>query len=334
MKKMIMLFSMVVMMFPFASGGAPTEGEMLSFSDSIEQSIDTGKMTVFKAAERGDTGFVGEYLADGGAVDRMQLYGGTMLYYAVRGRQVEMVRLLLDAGADATRAHEKMNWTPAQLLEFMADKPGWQDDSATGELRRLLQDGEARILETGKMADALLGAAWDGKAAVELTKRKPDWETMRRLAEAACHNHDADAFKAILAAMPGVPGNLAEKLQKNAYQMDEALRDELLHLVLRKVNEETFAHCKWQIREGQIYKGADNPNKSVAMHIDGQMGPQKQTLLMSAARAGNVSLCRLLLDNGAAVSLRDADGRTAADQACEEWGDEEAKRAIIQMLKE
>ncbi len=58
MKTTILLFSMVVMMFPLASDGAPTDVEMLSFSDSIEQSIDTVQMTVFKVAECGNIGFI------------------------------------------------------------------------------------------------------------------------------------------------------------------------------------------------------------------------------------------------------------------------------------
>ena len=73
-------------------------------------------------------------LDDGGAVDRQLMYGGTPLFYAVRGNQEEIVRELLESGADPNSLHETLQISPLKIATAAHEDSG----SSAGGLSSLL----------------------------------------------------------------------------------------------------------------------------------------------------------------------------------------------------
>lgn len=334
--KVISMITSVVLLALIAvvsRADAPSEAEMIAFSDAQEKAVDPGKTTIFKAAESGDLATITEYLADGGPVDCAQLYGGTMLYYAVRGRQAGIVKSLLAAGADPTAKHGILGWTPSMLLEHMTTKGGESGSGALEGIGKMLSEAEARARDNETEAEKLLEGAWDGDAVAAFLERKPSQQILSSLLRGACEHGDASSFKAVMASLTNISLRVREDLVKGIYDVDETLTREWLRAVEDKLNAVAYVHAKKMIEEGSIYRDGEPHNEGVSMHIDSQDNPPKRTVLMLAAARGNERLCRLLIESGADVSLCDAEGRTALDLACMEWGTPDAKEAIIKMLQ-
>src|SRR5262245_13184414 len=66
------------------------------------------------AAENGDRGAVGRLLDQGAPVDTRAVDGTTALHWAVRADHLDLVRMLLSSGADATAA-DRYGVTPLYL---------------------------------------------------------------------------------------------------------------------------------------------------------------------------------------------------------------------------
>lgn len=335
MKSVLIIASILftALSVPVPRADVPSEAERIAFSDAQEKALDPGKMTIFKAAENGDWATISEYFSDGGVVDCTQLYGGTMLYYAVRGKQAETVKSLLAAGADPTVAHELLKWTPMMLLEHMTTQGGQSRIASLDDIGRMLTEAEAQARDDVAAAEKLQEGPWDTKAVVGFLERKPYQRILSSLLWDACKHGDDAAFEAIMALLTSIPPSLRDHLLNGSYPINDILKRQWLRAVEEKLNAMIYVQVKQMIKEGRVYRNDEPHNKSVSMQVDNQDNPPRQTMLMSAAAQGNARLCGLLIESGADVSLRDAEGRTALDLTCTEWGDPSAKDAITKMLQ-
>jgi hypothetical protein len=290
--------------------------------------LGTDRNTLFSAAEHGDLNYVQEYLQGGGVVDRYALYGATALFYAVRGAQVDMVSLLLEAGADPTTTDHLTNMTPITLLEAKGENCFNENEKKIYAL--LLQARERHAEYDSTLKE--LEQTWNKEKASELFE-KPDLpnRVLTPLLFAAGKAKDVKTFCNLIERMNALPGTLYEMLKEGKFAFAEDTLETLLRAVELKHNEQMCFHFKTLYKEKRLCTEASQADP-ISMYIDGPLMEGNTPLMMSASM-GNFCLVEFLLELGANPELRNDAGKSAIDLVCTHWGTPEDAAKIRILLQ-
>ncbi len=162
-----------------------------------------GQQALFAAAESGDADAVRSLLAEGVDPDAWNASHSAAIHLAARGKHREVVRALLDGGADVDRQEEGLGLTPL-LLAFHAYDP----ETA----RLLISRGADVTLAGGGYAPLILAASKSTREMVELliehgaVANARDETHLVRALHGAARGGRTDVVEALLAA--GVPVDL------------------------------------------------------------------------------------------------------------------------------
>lgn len=288
------------------------------------------RTTLFSTAEFGDLNYVQDYLQGGGSVDRYALYGATALFYAVRGAQVEIVSLLLEAGADPTTTDHLTKMTPITLLEVKGENCFNENEK---KIYALLLQARSRHAEYDS-ALKMLERTWNEDKASELLE-KPDLPNcvLTSLLFAAGKARDVKTFCNLIERMNSLPGGtLYEMLKEGKFGFAEDTLETLLRAVARKQNEIMCFHFKTLYKEKMLCTEASQVDP-ISLHIDGPL-MEGNTPLMVAASMGNFCLVEFLLELGASPELRNDAGESAIDLVGTHWGTPEEAAKIRTLLQE
>ena len=119
-----------------AAGNGPRENELLS------------------AAWEGDAERVNELVALGAELECFNENGATPLHLAIENQNLDVVRLLLDAGADVNRRTAEGYWTPlAHACDVVCDAASQLGKKPDNALLRLLIDNGADV--NARISDGL-----------------------------------------------------------------------------------------------------------------------------------------------------------------------------------
>jgi ankyrin repeat protein len=246
------------------------------------------------AARAGDVRRVTALLRPRGAereVDAVDAGGRTALHHASASGRVEVVRLLLDKGADKD-AEDGVYWRPLHYAS---------DEGHAGVVRLLLQRGAA--------TDADEEAEDKGEQPLHLACAHGSVEVVRLLLDAGANQgawDDECRTPYILAVQHGQEAVVLFLLDRGQ-QVDSTTDVNPLHGVQHFYHALNVA--AWHEQESMVRlllgKGADV--NAVDTH--------GTSALHAAARAGSASLTRLFLSLGADWEARDVNGRTPFDVA-------------------
>ena len=154
-----------------------------------------------RAAGCGNVKQAHDFLAQGMEVDATNHVGYTALMAAARSYRVEMVRLLLEAGADPTKTFEQGN----SVLHCAIGETPSQPEKQAECVRILLQYGASPDVENELGITPLMNAAWFGCTLIveELLKAGVDvarMDSLSRTAESIANQRGHDEIAAVLAA--------------------------------------------------------------------------------------------------------------------------------------
>lgn len=303
--------------------------DTLKFAEQMEASVQTGKKSIFGAAEEGDSVFIDAYLQDGGNINRSQLYGGTMLYYAVRGGQESVVALLLQRGADPGIAHSMTSLTPVELSKDLEE----QSPEVQSGINALLKLALKKQADFNSEIEQLITEKDITKLAVIL-EGKP-FNIGREVYNALLDFAVAEKHELLL-------GLLAEQLP--AGMVSDAVRKKVLESsfvsadrkerIGKSLDEEEkrrlFVRFKYQIIEGYI--GVEEKVSPIYTHIDApDFGGE--TLLILAVQQGNLKLLKLLLESGASTDSKDSQGLTPREHLERQQEEGEVKSQMLSLLE-
>jgi ankyrin repeat protein len=239
------------------------------------------------AVYRGDEATVRRMLAHDPSLARAEYAYLQPLHYAVRGGRVEMVRLLLDAGADPVAE-------------------GWSGKFG-GEIRDDTPLARARDRELDEIVTVLEAAA-AGKPRSISPERKAPSTPERELEDdmmRVCHRGDIDAALEVIDRHPGIA-------QAGLYEAVHQNHPELVRILLERGAKATtpwrwacwytplmhslrYPQPRYDIAQMLVDHGVD-PNETNGMGM---------TALHIIAGQGTVDAARWLLDRGADIHARD-----------------------------
>lgn len=300
------------------------------FARALEASVDTGRMTIFKAAEAGDLDHLRAYLDAGGAVDRRAPQGATALYHAVRGGQAGAVELLLEAGAEVDIPHPITRLTPAGLAAQALQSP--EGSRGDGEVVNLMLTRAAQAQEDLDRRVTSLMEVWDSQTALGLLADPLPNRLLARLLKAACAAGDAAVLERMIAQSDALPPTLHGALAAGQCALEPAEGVRMRTLFERRHNAHLVTHIKTLLAEGYLYTTGEAPNPQVSASID-HRNSEGETLLMFASATGNAALVRLLLSHGADPGATNGQGQTAADLAGTRWDPDGAADEIRLVLR-
>lgn len=315
-------------------GKAAPSIDMATFARQLEENWNDGRYTLFEAAEAGDTAVLRALLEENGSPNYAMPYGGSLLYYAVRGAQPDAARMLLEAGADPLAKHQTLaDETPVSLVEHQIAASAAPASQALTTIQSLLRDAITRQAAAAEQAQALLAKPWDPVAADAL-KDSPylPAQSIRALLLAAMKARDFEFFASRMRSNKGTT------LRPEAYRpalagLTEAEQASWIDLLRRADNQQAYLFYKHALQgrtpsHGEA--GAENGNAKTG--IDTKDETEGRTMLMHAAAAGNVGVCRLLIEDGANPGLQDHEGKTAQDLACSDWCGTEERAALTALF--
>lgn len=270
----------------------------------------THKQDVFSAATTGDIEFIRAYLAQGGRVNARRLYSASMLFCAVDGAQVEMVKYLLSQRADPRLGRDDSPGNPAMSPLALAKQRGNGVDGPTmQEIAGLLAAAEESVAKREKGVVEALSANNTGSVEAALKEGGVSEDVYARVFEYVLRSGDERVAQLACEYTDcGIPTNIGKGIA--ASNLPDELKDRLYDLFYRVRNQAAYLWFKDMIGNGplgvQERKSIDSaPNNGY-------------TLLMDAASSGNLALLKYLLSMGANPCLKDMTGHAAMDYICKE----------------
>jgi ankyrin repeat protein len=239
------------------------------------------------AVYRGDEARVRRMLARDPSLARAEYAYLQPLHYAVRGGRIEMVRLLLDAGADP-------------LAEGWSGKFG-------GEIRDDTPLARARDRELDEIVTLLEAAAGDKPRSISPERKAPSTPERELDDEMMliCHRGDIDAALEMIDRHPGIA-------QAGLYEAVHQNHPKLVRILLEKGAKATTP-WRWACWYTPLMHSLryPEPRYDIAqMLVDHGLDPNEtngmgMTALHIVAGQGTVDAARWLLDRGADIHARD-----------------------------
>ncbi len=260
----------------FAAGGGNTE--LVKYF--IDEGADLSLMKITDWAKAGFLDKVKECLVNGVDIDTVsgdEEYGGTSLMFAIEHEQLDIVKYLIDEGADINYDYIE----PSILIA--ASKSNLE------VIKLLVEQGGVIIDQTGRYNTTALAVS-ASKGDLEIVKYLVDngadinaYDNVNPLTEASSNNH----------------------LEVVKYLVDQGAVININNSSKGVALQKSLSNGHLDIAEYLLDKGAD---------INAQ-GYGKDTALIIASREGNFDMVRFLVDRGADVNINDNDGITAMFEA-------------------
>ena len=250
----------------------------------LELKTEAGKTPLHFAVEGGQADIV-RYLLDKGAdINARNVAGETPLHYAAGWGFLDVIALLIEKGADV-KARSNEGDTPLHYVRFQAITP----------VAKILLDHGAEANARNKAGDSLLVAAF-GRA-------RRDLIDLLFSRGAIIDNEGGEGMRLLTSAVEMGKTDLIDFLFSKGVRVkaEGELGNLLLHGAAAQGNQ--------KIVDMIIGKGADLT----------MLSPDGGTLFHSAAKGNSLDLARLLAGKGLDVNAVDKLGRTAL-QISEDWG--------------
>ncbi len=244
-----------------------------------------GADTVVEAARAGDVATVRALLKRGGDVNQAQGDGMTALHYAAQLGQVDLVQMLLSAGANVKATTRLGGYTPLHLASLSGNA-----------------SAVAALIASGASADARTST---GATALMLAARSGSVDTVTRLVENGAPVNAADKANGQTALMVAAGLDRADVVRALvARGADTSLASTVVNLA--KLTQEVEADPL----NGQVRRNAP-ASASESMQVAGLTRPYTYNELISAqggltalhfaARQGAASSVAVLVESGAAI---------------------------------
>jgi ankyrin repeat protein len=241
------------------------------------------------AVYRGDEATVRRMLAPDQSLARAEYAYLQPLHYAVRGGRLDMVRLLLDAGADPMAE----GWSGKFGDEIRDDTP-------------LARARDRDLIEIASLLEAAAGGRPRSTSAERTAPSTPERELENEMMQ-LCHRGDVEGALQMIDRHPGIA-------QAGLYEAVHQNHPELVKLLLERGAKATtpwrwacwytplmhslrYREPRYDIAQLLLDHGVD-PNETNGMGM---------TTLHVVAGQGTVEAARWLLDHGAAIHARDGE---------------------------
>jgi ankyrin repeat protein len=286
--------------------------------------------SVLLAAGVGNPEVVSELLAHGASPDPVGADGMTPLIVAARQGHLDIVRVLLDAGADRSKRDARAGWTAAQwaidarhdavaaALGAAGDTPATESDSA-GETA-----GAASDVRTMKLVRAVKenDVAMVARLLEDRVSPNARLSSGQTLLWSSVISERVELAKVLLAAgadFREVPRGDISLLERAAQLGNLGLVDALIGAGAR-ANEPGMASAAAGSGNIELLKKLESAGAGIHEYRDQP--------LRSAASVGAVDIVRYLLEKGARVDAADGERRTALVRAVA-FGQPEVVRVLL-----
>lgn len=312
----------------------------------IVSPIYSDSLNVFDFSKTGDKDKVLEYLKTGGNINIQDKFGWTMLMYACKYNEIEMVRFLIDKGADVNIKDHKgfsiMEYIKTSKQDVRRNESGAlakklgltietevreNSEETNKEIREMIMgqsilSNESTLNLNKKMLDAI--RAKDSSLVESLISKGADiyFEDISGspLIKQVIEDENLDMYHAMLAK--NIPNRLAEIflwIESKEQWSNPSFKKEFLDTAHQCLKKKDSRDIEKLIKNGFPVNNRDS------------MG---MTPLMHSASRGNYESCRVLLDNGADLEIVDHEGKSAFDYICVKKGSEIDKLKITKLFNE
>ncbi|MFC1603640.1 ankyrin repeat domain-containing protein [Planctomycetota bacterium] len=299
----IVIFTIAAVLLPMARAQKPSE------NNEPAATVNEGKSTklLYQAAANGDIEQVKNLIAQGADVNKPGAIGWTPLLGAVNEGHVQVVKLLLENGANVDVGD---GWyTPLYY-------PIW-DDNIEIEMVKTLISGGADVNTNPKEGDfrPLAYAVWYKRpdiakilieAGADVNTKIKDGLTPLHV---ALQNADADMVKQFIGTGIKIPVFNKAILKGNLTKVKQLVED---GMNVDTPDELGWTATYWAVSAGQMEMAGYLLNQGIDVNAKTRDG---HTLLHQASRAGMVEIVKSLIAKGADVDAKADEGSTPLQDA-------------------
>lgn len=292
------VFGATPLMLAAANGNADVIRALLEAGANPDSPNDEGQTALMAVARTGNVEAAQLLIAHGANVHAREKWGGqTALMWAAAQSQPAMIRLLLSKGARVDERSTVRDWQRRVTAE------GRPKDMVRGGLTPLLFASREGCIEClrallAKGADINLPDP-DGATALVLALLNVNWDTAKFLVEAGADVNLWDIYGQTPLYVAVDMNTLPVGRRIELPSMDRSTGEDIVRLLLSR-----GANPNAQLKLRPRYRNIPNDRYRDPMIVWGT------TSLLRAAKAGDVPLVRLLLDNGALPNLANSQGIT------------------------
>jgi ankyrin repeat protein len=274
---------------------------MLDAGGDANATFGEGETVLMTAARAGDADSVHALLAHGGLPDTTEKWHGqTALMWAAIDDHADVVRLLIDAGAEVDRASTKHDWVKISYSE--GNVPKTRDLGGLTALQFAARHGSLAAVEAllDAGADASLVEPQYQLTPLQLAIVNGHWTLAKRLIERGVGVDDGSLYLLIDTRNLGYYAQRPNPQEKDG----EVTSLDLLNALLERGANPDLPYTKGEI-EGDAKPRL--PERTVAGEI---LVPPGATPLDRAAAAGDLAAVETLLVHGASAKVVTEDGTT------------------------
>jgi uncharacterized protein len=260
-----------------------------------------GETVLMTAARAGDAASVRALLAHGGLPDATEnWHGQTALMWAAMENHADVVRLLVDAGAEIDRASTKHDWVKISYSE--GNVPKTRDLGGLTALQFAARQGSLQAVETllDAGADASLVEPQYQLTALQLAIVNGHFTLAKRLVERGVGVDDGSLYLLVDTRNLGYYAQRPNPPEKDG----DVTSLDLMNALLERGANPDLPYTKGEI-EGDAKPRL--PERTVA---GGILVPPGATPLDRAAAAGDFAVVEALLAHGASAKVVTEDGTT------------------------
>ena len=287
-------------------GNAAMLEALLDAGGDANAAFGEGETVLMTAARAGNTASVKALLAHGGQPDTTESWHGqTALMWAAIENHADIVQLLIDAGAEVSRASTKHDWVKISYSE--GNVPKTRDLGGLTALQLAAREGSLESVEK------LLAAGADPNAAEPMYQLTPlqlailngHYTLAMRLIERGVVVNDGSLYLAVDTRNLGFYAQRPNPPEKDG----DVTSLDVVNALLERGADPDLPYTKG-LPEGVLPEGAAKPRlpeRTVAGEI---VVPPGATPLDRAAAASDFAVVETLLTHGASASVVTEDGTT------------------------